>query len=73
METLQVQINNPGVYRLLEDLEALHFISVKREGDGARQPQKISEKYAGKLPSAIADELQQYVTKSRNEWENHII
>jgi hypothetical protein len=60
METLQVQINNPGVYRLLEDLEALHFISVKRES--VRQPQKISEKYAGKLPSAVADELQQYVT-----------
>jgi hypothetical protein len=71
METLLVQVNNNSVYRLLEDLEALHFISVKRHG--VQRPQKISEKYAGKLPSAIADELQHYVTKSRNEWESRTI
>jgi DNA-binding transcriptional regulator YhcF (GntR family) len=71
METLLVQVNNNTVYRLLEDLEALRFISVQRQT--TKQPQKISEKYAGKLPSSIADELQQYVTKSRNEWESHTI
>ena len=32
--------------------------------------QKLSEKYAGKLPAHIAEELQDYVTKSRNEWNN---
>ena len=71
METLQVQIKNNSVYRLLEDLEALHFISVKRKN--VQRPQKLSGKYAGKLPSAIAEELQQYVTKSRNEWDNRTI
>ncbi|MDR1406171.1 MAG: hypothetical protein LBI89_03090 [Prevotellaceae bacterium] len=71
METLLVQVKNNSVYRLLEDLEALHFISVKRKS--APSSQKKSEKYAGKLPSAIADELQRYVTKSRSEWENRTI
>jgi hypothetical protein len=71
METLHVQVNSDSVYRLFEDLEALHLISVKREP--AKPHQKKSEKYAGKLPAAIADELQRYVAKSRNEWESHTI
>ncbi|QMW03064.1 hypothetical protein [Spirosoma foliorum] len=29
--------------------------------------QKLSEKYAGKLPATLADELQDYVTQSRTE------
>ena len=29
---------------------------------------RLSEKYAGKLPDDIAEELQNYVTQSRNEW-----
>lgn len=32
---------------------------------------KLSEKYAGKLPAHIADELQAYVTQSRKEWNNN--
>ncbi|MDR0694854.1 MAG: hypothetical protein LBF81_06115 [Prevotellaceae bacterium] len=71
METLLVQVKNNNVYRLLEDLEALHFISVKKKN--ILSSQKISEKYAGKLPSTIADELQHYVTQSRNEWESRTI
>ena len=35
--------------------------------------QKLSEKYAGKLPTHIADELQAYVTQSRTEWDNQSI
>jgi hypothetical protein len=34
---------------------------------------KLSEKYAGKLPSEIAEELQEYVKQSRNEWNNRNI
>jgi hypothetical protein len=71
MDTLLVQVKNNTVYRLLEDLEALHLISVKKKT--IQPPQKISEKYAGKLPPAIADELQHYVTQSRNEWESRTI
>ena len=71
METVLVQINNNKAYRLLEDLEALHIIKVLKKS--IQPQQKLSEKYAGKLPSDIADELQNYVTQSRNEWNNRSI
>lgn len=71
METVLVQINNQKAYRLLEDLEDLHIIKVLKK---SIQPQQnLSEKYAGTLPSDVADELQNYVTRSRNEWNNRSI
>ena len=71
METVLLQINNDKAYRLLEDLEDLNIITVLEKN--TQHPQKLSEKYAGKLPADIADELQNYVTKSRNEWNNRSI
>jgi hypothetical protein len=71
METVLLEIINNKAYRLLEDLEDLNIIKVLNK---SKQPQqKLSEKYAGKLPSEIADQLQDYVTKSRNEWNNQSI
>lgn len=35
--------------------------------------QKLSAKYAGKLSADVADQLQDYVTQGRNEWNNHAI
>lgn len=50
----------------LHQLGDLHFIKVIK---GTGQPkQKLSEKYGGKLPPDVADELQAYLTQSRNEW-----
>lgn len=71
METVLIQINNNKAYKLLEDLEDLHIIKVLKKS--IQLQQKLSEKYAGKLPSDIADELQNYVTQSRNEWNNRSI
>ncbi|HZL09612.1 MAG TPA: hypothetical protein VFC65_06420 [Prolixibacteraceae bacterium] len=68
METILVQINSSKAYKLLEDLEDLHIIKVLKRS--IHPQQKLSEKYAGKLPSDIADELQDYVTQSRNEWNS---
>jgi hypothetical protein len=71
METVLVQISDDKAYRLLENLEALQILKVIKK---IVQPsQKLSEKYAGKLPSDIADELQNYVTQSRNEWNSRTI
>jgi len=71
METVLVQINNNKAYKLLEDLEDLHIVKVLKR---STQPQqKLSKKYAGKLPSDVADELQNYVKQSRNEWKNSSI
>jgi hypothetical protein len=71
METVLVQINNAKAYRLLEDLEDLHLIKVLKKS--IQSGEKLSEKYAGKLPSDIADELQNYVDQSRNEWSKRNI
>ncbi len=71
METVLVQINNSKAYRLLKDLEDLHIIKVLKKS--IQPQQKLSEKYAGKLPADVADELQKYVTQSRNEWNNRSV
>ena len=71
METIVVQITNNKALKLLQELEELHLIKLlKRNADTS---QKLSEKYAGKLPSDVADELQNYITQSRNEWNNRSI
>ena len=63
METVLLEIKNNKAYRILEDLEDLNIIKVLNK---STQPQqKLSEKYAGKLPSEIADQLQDYITKNR--------
>ena len=71
MDTILIQINNSKAYKLLEDLEDLQIIKVLKKG--IQPQQKLSDKYAGKLPSEVADELQIYVNQSRNEWNNQSI
>ena len=71
METVLVQITNIKAYKLLEDLEDMQIIKVLKKSIIPQQ--KLSDKYAGKLPSEVADELQKYVTKSRDEWNSHNI
>jgi hypothetical protein len=56
---------------LLEDLEDLHIIKALKKSNQPKQ--KLSEKYAGKLPADIADELQNYVIQSREEWNDRSI
>ena len=71
METVLIEITNKKAYRLLKDLEDLNIIKVLEKNS---QPlQKLSEKYAGKLPSDVAEDLQNYTTNSRKEWDNNSI
>lgn len=71
MDTLIIQLTNQRAYKLLQELEDLHLIRVLKKN--VQSQQKLSEKYAGKLPSDIADELQHYVSQSRDEWNNSSI
>ena len=59
-----IQITNSKAYKLLQNLEDLHIIKVLKKN--IQSGPKLSEKYSGKLPSDVADELQDYVTQSRN-------
>ena len=66
METVLIQIKNNKAYKLLEDLEDLEIITVLQKNTVIKQ--KLSEKYAGKLPDDVANELQNHIKQSRNEW-----
>ncbi|MGH2644157.1 MAG: hypothetical protein ACRDE2_09425 [Chitinophagaceae bacterium] len=68
METYLIELTNNKALRLLQDLEDMHIIKVLKKG--LQPTPKLSEKYAGKLPPDVADELQKYVTQSRQEWNN---
>ena len=59
-----IELTNQKAAKLLHELEELELIKVLKTNGSA----KLSEKYAGKLPSDIADALQEYVTESRKEW-----
>ena len=71
METVLVQLNNSKSYKLLEDLEDMQIIKLIKKS--VQPQQKLSEKYAGKLPSEIAYELQNFIAQSRNEWNSSSI
>jgi len=71
METVLVQIKNKKAYKLLEDLEDLNILKVLKKS--IQSTQKLSEKYAGKLPDKLAEELQNYVSQSRKEWNDNSI
>jgi hypothetical protein len=71
METVIVQINDNKAYKLLENLEELHILKVIKKSK--KQTLSLSEKYAGKLTSKTADELQDYVNESREQWNKQTI
>jgi hypothetical protein len=71
METLLIQVTNQKALGLLHELEELNLIKVLEKITSVQE--KLSEKYAGKLPTSIAEELQNYVTQSREEWNNRNI
>ena len=71
-----IQIVDAKAERLLYDLEVLQLIKVLKKPvipahAGAKQ--KLSEKYAGKLPPQVTEDLQQYITQSRSQWNENSI
>jgi hypothetical protein len=70
METLLIELANPKALKLIKELEELHLLKILKQD--STPAVKLSEKYAGQLPSQVAEELQQYVTKSRDEWDRSI-
>lgn len=71
METMLIQLTNHKALGLLHELEELNLIKVLKEPSTSEK--KLSEKYAGKLPATVADELENYINQSRNEWNNRNI
>jgi len=71
MKTMLIELTNHKAAKLLHELEELNLIKVLKTD--VKPVEKLSEKYAGKLPSEVADELQTYVKESRNEWNTRSI
>jgi len=63
METLLIQVENRKAHKLLEDLENLRILKVVGRNTNVLS-QKLSGKYAGRLPSDEATRLQDYVTRN---------
>lgn len=61
-----IEPTNRKAAKFLQELEELNLIKVLKTD--VKPDEKLSEKYAGKLPLEVADELQTYVIESRNEW-----
>ncbi|MFN3529644.1 MAG: hypothetical protein ACK417_06960 [Bacteroidia bacterium] len=66
METVIIQIHNQKAYKLLDELEALNLLKVIRKS--VTKPQRLSDKYAGKLSADVAEELQAFVQEGRETW-----
>jgi len=71
METMLIELTNEKAAKLLHELEALNLIKVIQMNPS--QKESLSTKYAGSLPSEIADEMQNHVNESRNQWNGRSI
>jgi len=70
METWIIQLKDPKALKLLLDLEELQLIRMVEKT--MLTTEKLSEKYRGKLSIKEGETLQQYIQKSREEWEDRI-
>ena len=68
METMLIELTNAKAAKLLQHLEELQLIKVLH----TTKPLDValSTKYAGSLPEEIANEMQNRVKESRNEWDS---
>ena len=48
-------------------LEELHLLRVLKRN--MKTKTKLSDKYAGKLPVYVAEDIQKHIEQSRNGWE----
>jgi hypothetical protein len=70
MDTVLIQLTTPKTMKLLLELEELNLLRVLKKNISSEI--KMSDKYAGKLPVNIAEDLQRHIEQSRDEWKNGI-
>ena len=70
MDTVTIELTNPKAMSLLEELEALQLIRVLKKE--TRDKPKLSTLLRGSVPAHVAQEFNESVSKSRNEWERPI-
>jgi hypothetical protein len=73
MKTISIDILNEKAINLLKELEALKLI--KMNGTDSVQQTSIKKKasdYKGIISSKMADEMNDYIRQSREEWRHRI-
>jgi len=70
MTTIEIQVTNNKTLKLLKDLEELHLLRIIRKRKS--KSLKLSEQLSGSISLSVAEEMQKYVTKSREEWDRDI-
>jgi HAMP domain-containing protein len=73
MNTTTVEIKKDISYSFLQNLEQMDVLRIIRTEDVTEPPkQRLSERFAGCLSNERIDELQQELTKMRDEWNRDI-
>jgi len=60
-------VTNQNAYSLINELEKLHLIKILKKETTSSQ--KLSDRFAGKLPLDAAKKLQDHIKQSRDEWD----
>jgi hypothetical protein len=69
MQTILVQLTNQNALQLLQDLEKLHIIRLLRKS--ITPDEKLSDKFAGKLPIDVAEKIRKGIEQNRGEWDKN--
>ena len=72
---ITIELLNDNALNLIHDLEKMHIVRlIKTVSIVPTAPtevaQKPSKRFAGRISKETADELQEYIKKSREEWEH---
>lgn len=69
MQTLTIDIINNKAIRLLQDLELLHLIRVRREQQPSAATTDWAAKYKGAMTKQPLTDVDNQLNELRNEWE----
>lgn len=67
MKAIRIEILDDKVMAILQSLEALELIRLREPS--VNDADTLERKYAGKLSSQVAEDMQAYVKRSRKEWK----
>lgn len=69
MQTITIDILNNKAIRLLQDLELLQLIRVRKEKKEANNLNLWASKYKGAMSKQSLSEIETQLNELRNEWE----
>lgn len=68
MQTIQIEITDPKAIALLESMETLKLIRMKKKKQQTKKGKRVSELLRGSISEKEAQDFNALVDKDRNEW-----